>query len=159
MSTECCEGLKLKEYKWVVATGFMLWCIVFIFGFNTLIAFEVCRFAFVNGDLVYATLPTWFILTYIVTTRVVKPTPRVKLVLGLFHIALFFAVAWSKAVEWGIINYEYTWGTFLFTLVFTTGFTIIYTTVSMLAVKTRYFKRKTANNFIAELVEKEQKHY
>lgn len=138
----------LAKYKWVIGVGIMLWCIVVFLGFNIVVSWQVFKLAFVRGDATYISLPALLVLMYIAISRTTKPSPRVQLALKLSLVALFFALTWFRAMEWGVISHDYLLGVFWFTAVFSTGFTAVFVPVSLKIYRSR---RKTANEYIAEV--------
>lgn len=141
----------LEKHKWIIVTGAVLWFIVMVLSFNFIIAYETYKFALMEVNTIYATLPVWFILTYIATTRVIKLSPRTKLMLSLSLMTLFFALTWLKAIEWGIISYERLVKTSWFTIAFSTVFTAVF---MIIAPRIHRLKRKTADDYIAEATRK-----
>ncbi|MEM1639762.1 MAG: hypothetical protein QXJ69_06795 [Desulfurococcaceae archaeon] len=137
--------------KWMIATGAMLWFIMAVLLFNAMIAYETCRFAFNGNDIVYATLPAWFILTYIAVTRVIKASPRTKLALSLSLMIIFFALTWLKAIELGIVSYGSLAKTSWFTIVFSTLFTAAF---MIIAPWIHRLRRRTPDDYIAEATRK-----
>lgn len=125
----------IDEYKWLLITGFLFWCIAVFLGLLVLIAYDVYNHAISESDVLIVSLPFLFIAIYVSLKRTVRLSPMGDLVITLSLLALFFAINLYKAMINGFLTSDYLTHRVLFVIYLSIFITLVFVITSQVRVR------------------------
>jgi len=120
-----------KNRRWIIYTGLILWGLMILVGFNTIVLFKVLASVSVKVLLglditVLALIPVLLAVVNILTWRKLsRLMERTRYTLPLAILAPFYIVAWILNFTWNILSLKDLIEIFYFTIMLSTGFTAV----------------------------------
>ncbi|MEM1677631.1 MAG: hypothetical protein QW438_06030 [Ignisphaera sp.] len=136
--------------KRIFMVGLILWSLTLITSLNFIIVLMSVRYAFtVNFNL----LPLLYIVVavvMIVVSKIYKISSKVYLFLWFFQLGVCFSIAWYISIAWGLLSSKTLLDILLYSVVFSTIFTVVSISISIYAYRR---KHRDAKDIINEAVD------